>query len=151
MLWLLSAIGCAPPEDSCAPELAPGALEATVEGEPWTADDATVRPAGASLQVNASGGGGSALTLVLQTTVDGVPAGEATPPFVVDLGVGGGGWALHYPESGGSLSTQEGTGTAEVVSVEGGLSACFEGTLVDDDGGATLALSGQVAARPASE
>jgi hypothetical protein len=133
-LLLLSA--CADDDAPCAPDLAEGTLEGTLDDAALTASDAAWRWAGSSLQANASGA--VTVSVVLQTTTDGEPVTEAVAPFTVDLGPEGGGWVVVYPEAGSSLTTQSGSGSFEIVAVPdlggGVLSGCFSGTVSDGAG-----------------
>lgn len=144
--WLTLLFACS--DDGCAPDLDPGGLEASLDGAEWAADDAVWRLAGSALQINASAEGEGALSVVLQSTTDGTPADEAEPPFTVDLGEGGGGWIVHYPQGATtSLSSgvEGGSGTFEVASREDdALAGCFTAVLAGDAG--TVALTGSLVA-----
>lgn len=114
-------------EDGAA--LDAGVVTATLDGADWEST-ATWVMGGESLQVNAAAFDGWSLTLVAQTTVDGVAITDALDagsyPVNVDLGPDGGGWVLAYPSDGDSLSSDSGGGTLSFSAFDGDtLQACF--------------------------
>jgi hypothetical protein len=143
MLWF-SLFACSP-SDACAPDLGAGELAATIDTAAFTSSEATWRFAGAALQLNAPGLAGDSFSIVLQTTDTGAALDEAEAPFSVDVGEAGGGWILYYPDEGGSLTTQSGSGSIEVTIFDDTLTACFVGVLGDGDG-ATVDLEGALVA-----
>jgi hypothetical protein len=144
LLPLLTA--CADAAGTCPIGDLAGEATATVDGAPWSGPSAQWSFAGSSIQLMTAAGDGWRLSIVAQSTEDGQPLNTALDalPVTISLGDGAdGGWALLYPESGGSSykTSPDAPGTLSINSVNGDgdtLSACFSFTATGDDGSVTL-------------
>lgn len=154
LLPLLAACAADVPADaSCAvPEtLADGAVEATVDGAGW-ASTATWLWQADGVQLNIATADGWRVTLVAQSAADGATIRDAVDaaafPVEVALEEGGGGWAIAYPEDGGSYSTNAGSGAVTFTALDSDvLAGCFAFEAAHDDGAVAFA-DGAVRALP---
>ncbi len=146
---------CSSSEDSatapgaCTPTgVSSGTLRAAVDGRTWTADGVAQSPSGDGVQVTSAPGDGWRLTLVAQTSAGGQGVTEALAegPVEVSLVEGSGNFAVVYPAEGGtSYTTNDGGGTAVLLSSESGLNACFSFEAGGADGTLTV-TEGQLSA-----
>lgn len=141
-LWLGLA-GCAgekeASDDTCTVGAAEGAIEASVDGEPWEAT-ATWTEAGEGVQVVTPTTGGWRLTIVAQRALAALEVGDL--PVVIDL-AGDEGFVTAYPEAGGSsFSSSNGSGSLSFTALDGDLlSGCFTAEALSADGD-PLAIAG---------
>lgn len=148
---LLSA--CAEETGTCgdAADLAEGAVAAEVDGAAWEAAGATWLWQGSRLQVNTEAGGGWRISMLLESAADGtalLDAVDAGLPVEVPLGEGAGGWALAYPDSGDSYSTDAADGGTVTLTEVGdaGTRACFSFTAAQDGGESVTFSDGALSA-----
>lgn len=134
LLFLLFA--CDP--DPCDPSaLSAGDIEATINEDIWNGAGASWLPAGDGIQIVSELSEGWRITLVANNNESSFPVGEALDalPLTVSL-AGSDGFALVYPESGGSLTSRDHPegGTLTLVDIDEGevLSACFSFTASGD-------------------
>jgi hypothetical protein len=117
-----------------------GTISATVDGADWSAADLTYLWAGESLQLTTSVSAGWRLSVVAQSAGGGEPISQIIDagafPAEVRLEAGKGGFAVLYPESGPSASTNNGDGGLLVITgeVDGDLLGCLDFGAADDAG-----------------
>ena len=109
-----------------------GAGEADVDGDYWFADDVAWTETGSSIQITTGMSEGWRLTVVIQED-----ALDDNGLGIVELD-GSGGWALMYPESGSSYSSQQGAGSLELVARDDNIQACMEFEASGTDGDLSL-------------
>ena len=125
----------------------PGAV-ATVDQAPWATDSMDFVWSGESLQLVSDTVDGVRISLVLQQTVDGLTPSEADTPMIFDLTNGA--FALLYPESESSLTSNNGSGEAFITLLSSDrVAACFEFSAVSGDGSQSSTVSsGRLLASP---
>jgi len=132
----LLAMGCAGDtgdgEETCTVSTDAGRIEATIEGEDWSAE-ATWTEAGDGVQVVSTSADGWRFTIAAQQALASVEVGDL--PVVIDLS-GDEGFVTAYPDSGAaSFSSSEGSGNLTLTARDGeALSGCFSAELVSSDG-----------------
>lgn len=120
-------------DDCDASSLAPGDITASINENLWSGAGASWMPAGEGIQIVTELSEGWRVTLVANFDENGFPVGEGllALPSTVSL-AGSDGFALVYPESGGSLTSRDhpegGTLTLQSLSEEDVLTACFSFT-----------------------
>ena len=142
-MLMMALAGCAAEKDegadTCTVSVDDGAIEASVDGDAWSAD-ATWTEAGEGVQVVTTTSDGWRLTIVAQQALAEIEVGDL--PVSVDL-AGDAGFVTAYPESGdASFSSSEGSGSLSFTALEDGrLSGCFTAEAASADGD-VLELSG---------
>jgi len=122
-----------------ADALEDGDVEGLIDGVRWTSVGAQWMHPGSSLQITTDSGDGWRLTMVARTTDDGrdVANGitEGSFPMRITLKTAlEGGWALLYPSTGGSYSTEDNNGGTLLLDQleDDTLIACFAFKASDD-------------------
>lgn len=125
--------------ETCTVAVDDGVIEASVDGDAWSAD-ATWTEAGEGVQVVTTTSGGWRLTIAAQQALAAIEVGDL--PVTVDL-AGDSGFVTAYPESGdASFSSSAGAGSLSFIAMDDGLlSGCFTADTVSADGD-VLTLSG---------
>ena len=128
-----------------ADELEAGDVEGLIDEVRWNSEGAQWMHPGSSLQITTDSGDGWRLTVVARTTdegkdvVDGVEQGSFPMRITLKSALEGG-WALLYPSTGGSYSTEETEGGKLLLDTleDDTMVACFE--FEASDGTETIAL-----------
>jgi hypothetical protein len=161
--WTLVALACGDKStgtdsggaESCDPTgVADGAVEATVDGFDWAGADATWMWSGSSLQIMTTEIDGFRITMVGQETDAGNSVEDAMATggaHTVDIGPGGGGFAILYAGSSSYGSEEEqGSGTMQVSLEDGVLVGCFSFVAASSDNQTIPVESGVIRATESS-
>ena len=126
-----------------ADSTASGHLKGELDGAAYDAPETTWVWSGENMQINTATHEGWHLSLVGKEAKGGsvkaaADAGEL--PIEVTLSDAGGGFALAYPESGSTFTTDEGSGTLVFTAIEDEVVGCID--FEASDGSSTVRLSG---------
>ena len=145
LLLLAPLTGCLGLVCGNADELDDGDVEGLIDGVRWSTVGAQWMHPGSSLQITTDSGDGWRLTMVARTTDEGRDVTdsihEGAFPMRITLQTAlEGGWALLYPSTGGSYSTEETKGGTLLLDQleDGTLIGCF--TFEASDGTETIEL-----------
>ena len=148
---LMFALACGGDDKASEPvcptldNLESGIMDGTLDGAAWTTSGTTWAWTGDSLQLGTPATDGWLLSVVLQDSVNGETAraaveGELPATFTLKTGAEGG-WAVLYPDTGDSFSTQDTAGgSLSVTAYDAAAEGCLDFTASDGD--TTVALSG---------
>jgi hypothetical protein len=131
--WLVCASGCQSEtgdRDLCSfpSEVAEGQGEATIDGDLWQGADVAWTESGSGLQITTGMSDGWRMTVVIRG--EGLDE-DGLGRISLD---GTDGWALIYPESGSSYSSQTGEGSLDLVQNSDVVQACLEVEASGEDG-----------------
>lgn len=135
-LCLLALTGCGG-ECAIALDLDMDTVRGDLDGTDWTAANATWLWQGESVKISAPISQGYTLSLVAQSTTDGLAIQEAVDageyPFDISLaGADAGGWVVLYGTDSGPFNSQDGAGTLTVGGAEdSGYYGCLTFTATD--------------------
>lgn len=142
---LFALLACSGPCD--ADDLSSGSVSATIDGEAWSSN-AAWSASGDAAQLTTDADGWRITLVLYEDSMGTTPSAlEGEGPWTFPLTSGTeGGFALLYPEGGGSLSSEPGAGGSLELWVDGGdWLACFDVDAGDADG-VTAHASGSVKA-----
>ncbi len=142
----LFSVGCAHPPDPM--DLPAGDATALVNDTEWSTSGAEWLWSGTTLQITFPRADGWSFTVVAKRDADGESVWDSVEaeafPVEVPLGQEGTGFAIVYPQEGGSLTTSGTPGSVTVMGVEGSsLYATFDFSASSEDQGIEV-LEGQV-------
>lgn len=132
--------------DTCRTDVADGAVEALVDGAPYSAT-AVWSAAGTAIQISTTPDAGWWFNLVLQENVEALAVADAVEQasYPVEIALGTGGFVTAYAEDGGSLRVDAGTVTLIEPPQDGTVAGCF--AFAGGDGDLAVDFTdGQVAA-----
>lgn len=145
---LLALLACSAPCDADA--LSSGSVEATIDGVAWSSN-AAWSAAGDAAQLTTDADGWRISLVLYESDAGEVPAAlEGEGPWTFPLTSGSaGGFALLYPEGGGTLTSEDGAGGRLELWVEDGdWLACFDVDAASSDGTTAYATGSVKAPAP---
>ncbi|GEM_PF-6216409 len=137
MLWVLLT-GCSAPCD--ADTLGAGAIQATIDAEAWSST-ALWSAAGDAAQLTTDADVWRISVVLYENDLGEAPSAlDGDGPWTFPLGAGSdGGFALLYPEEGGSMSSEQGAGGSLELWRDGeDWLACFDVDVAASDGGSAV-------------